>query len=428
MAGTVKPARIESASARARLKSGRQPHWKALVEGRAHLGYQRWKGDAEGRWVLRRYIGNNKYRLATLGRADDNARADGARVLNYEQAEAKARASVDAPTNRVARLTVRGALDRYLKFKSDRGGFVGDASSRVNAHIIPALGDLVVSELTAETLRNWLATLAAAPAQNRPKAGKLSFRPAPKDDEAIRRRRASANRVLTILKAALNFAFDEGHVPSRDAWGRKLKPFRDVEVARVRYLQIAEAGRLINAADPDFRPLVRAALETGARYSELSRLEVADFNADAGTIAIRRSKTGKARHIVLTEEGAAFFRHALMGRSGHELMFRHADGRPWKKSESARPMRAACAVAKIAPAIGFHQLRHSWASLAVMNGVPLMVVARNLGHVDTSMVEKHYGHLAPSFIAEAIRAGAPRFGIPPDNSVVALTPKRRRTR
>jgi hypothetical protein len=45
-----------------------------------------------------------------------------------------------------------------------------------------------------------------------------------------------------------------------------------------------------------------------------------------------------------------------------------------------------------------------------MNGVPLIIVAKNLGHADTRMVEKHYGHLAPSYVADAIRAGAPRFG------------------
>jgi hypothetical protein len=48
-----------------------------------------------------------------------------------------------------------------------------------------------------------------------------------------------------------------------------------------------------------------------------------------------------------------------------------------------------------------------------MAGMPLMVVARNLGHADTRMVERHYGHLAPSFIADAIRASAPRFGAGP---------------
>jgi hypothetical protein len=55
-----------------------------------------------------------------------------------------------------------------------------------------------------------------------------------------------------------------------------------------------------------------------------------------------------------------------------------------------------------------------------MNGVPLMVVAKNLGHVDTRMVERHYGHLAPSFIADAIRAGAPRFGGASETTVVSL--------
>jgi hypothetical protein len=49
-----------------------------------------------------------------------------------------------------------------------------------------------------------------------------------------------------------------------------------------------------------------------------------------------------------------------------------------------------------------------------------MVVARNLGHVDTRMVEKHYGHLAPSFISHAIRAGAPRFGFKAERKVVQM--------
>jgi len=39
-----------------------------------------------------------------------------------------------------------------------------------------------------------------------------------------------------------------------------------------------------------------------------------------------------------------------------------------------------------------------------------MVVARNLGHADTRMVERHYGHLAPSYVADAVRMSAPRFG------------------
>jgi hypothetical protein len=56
-----------------------------------------------------------------------------------------------------------------------------------------------------------------------------------------------------------------------------------------------------------------------------------------------------------------------------------------------------------------------------MAGGPLMVVARNLGHSDTRMVERFYGHLEPSFIADAIRATAPRFDIKLDRKVLPLS-------
>src|SRR5712671_409599 len=68
------------------------------------------------------------------------------------------------------------------------------------------------------------------------------------------------------------------------------------------------------------------------------------------------------------------------------------------KSQQQRPLVEACHAATVTPAISFHTLRHTYASLMVMDGVPLIVVARNLGHSDTRMVEKHYGHLTSSYI------------------------------
>ena len=136
---------------------------------------------------------------------------------------------------------------------------------------------------------------------------------------------------------------------------------------------MAEAKRLLNACDPDFRLLVQAALETGARYSELAALTVVDFNADVGTVNIRQSKSGKGRHVVLTDEGRAFFGELVTGRAGDEPMLH----KQWGKSLAQRPMAEAVKVAKIAPAISFHEdSAHTWASLAVMNGMPLMVVAQ----------------------------------------------------
>jgi integrase len=110
----------------------------------------------------------------------------------------------------------------------------------------------------------------------------------------------------------------------------------------------------------------------------------------------------------------------VAGKPGDALLLVKADGTPWNKSHQARPMTEACKRAKIQPPVSFHILRHTWASLAVMAGAPLMVVARNLGHADTRMVERHYGHLAPSYIADAIRAAAPKFGIKPEPKVVSI--------
>jgi integrase len=76
--------------------------------------------------------------------------------------------------------------------------------------------------------------------------------------------------------------------------------------------------------------------------------------------------------------------------------------------------------AVLVPAINFHALRHTFASLSVMAGAPLIVVARALGHSTTRMVEMYYAHLSPSFEASEIRRAAPRFGIAPDPVVTQL--------
>jgi integrase len=128
-----------------------------------------------------------------------------------------------------------------------------------------------------------------------------------------------------------------------------------------------------------------------------------------GTIQVLVSKTGKPRHVVLTEQGVEFFSSLCLARSGGDIMLLRSDGNPWRRGDGWNLIKETSARAKIDD-LNFHALRHTWASHAVMNGVPLMVVARNMGHVDTRMVELHYGHMAPSFITDAIRKGAPRFG------------------
>lgn len=154
---------------------------------------------------------------------------------------------------------------------------------------------------------------------------------------------------VTVLKALLNHAWREGMVANDAAW-RRVTPYKGVEEARLRYLSQEECVRLVNACDPDFRPLVQAALYTGCRYGELITLRVADFNADAGTLLIRQSKSRKARHVVLTEKGQEFFAVlASKGRADDYLLVR-GDGMAWGKSHQTRSLADACANGMIEPA------------------------------------------------------------------------------
>jgi len=64
--------------------------------------------------------------------------------------------------------------------------------------------------------------------------------------ETERKRKATANRIMTVLKATLNLAYQSGEIPSDDAW-RRLKPFPKVDVPKMRYLFDDECRRLMAA-------------------------------------------------------------------------------------------------------------------------------------------------------------------------------------
>lgn len=418
MARTVRDSQLETRAARGRLKPRGKPYYRALEEG-LHLGYRKPQSGA-GKWLARHYLGTSgQYDLETLGPADDLSDADGISILSYRQAQVLARERMLARAGAGAEggpITVGDALDAYLKTLSPRAS----QDAKYKRRLIAALEGTEVASLTADAIREWHRGLARNGARLRtPPGTEQKYRAIPEGDEDHRRRRASANRVLTVLKAALNLAFRDGKVTNDAAW-RQAKPFKAVEKARDRFLTLVEAKRLINGADAEFRPIVQAALLTGARYGELAHLTVADWNSDTGLLAIRRSKTGKPRYIELTEEGISFFDRLTVGAPGNAFILAKEDGGAWGASHQRRRMADACKRAKINPPVTFHGLRHTWASLSIMAGMPLLVAAQNLGHADGRMVERTYGHLSRDYMRKAIRDNAPKFGIAESGNVCRM--------
>lgn len=293
---------------------------------------------------------------------------------------------------------VNDALDDYVKWLESEGrskDAIADATYRAAAFIRPKLGDKEAAGLTAKDFRHWRDAIAKALPRIRTRVGdKRKYRPIDEDandegrEDEQRKRRATVNRTWTTLRAALNKAFENDKVATDAGW-RKVKPYKGTNKARVRYLELSDATRLVNASDADFRDMVRAGLLSGARYSQLARLIVQDFDRDAGTVRMTTRKgdgSVKVYHVYLTDEGRRFFERGCAGKGKRDLIFTKADGRQWQKSEQNRPMLEASARAKIDPPVNFHCLRHTYASHSIMNGAPLIVVATNLGHSDTRMV------------------------------------------
>jgi integrase len=422
MARKVRDKELDSREARSKLKPRGKPY-RRLIEPGLHLGYRRIAGRS-GTWDARHYKGGGQYEIERIGIADDLSDSDGVAILDYWQAVDEARkrmvARAHAAAGKTGPLTVRDVIEQYLEWMRGNRKSAYDATKRAEAFILPVLGDIECERLTTDAIYKWHVDLSKRPPRVRTRrGGEQQHRSANGDEDAVRRRQASANRVLTTLKAALNRTWRQGEISSDAAW-RRVEPFADTSGVRLRYLTIAECRRLINACTPAFRDLVHAALMCGARYGEIARLRVADFDGHSGTLVIAAGKTGKARRVILNEEAIQFFDGACAGKRAEDRIFvRNGRGESWGASHQFHHMREACARAKIASPVGFHQLRHTYASHCVMNGVPIAVVAENLGH-SVEVCARHYAHLAPSYKADAIRAGAPRFGTMPQTNVRTL--------
>lgn len=412
--------RFRTDKQRRSLEPRRKPYWMRLDEIRGcAIGFrksnQRQGRTATGSWILR-VRRNGAYTESSFATASDEEwlPANGSTILDYFQARSRAhKLFIQNLSSRKFEgkiVSVGDAMEDYIADRERRGLDISDVTYRVRAHIAPALGQTLLSELSTPILEKFLHDTA-----NRPPIRRSAMythepqyaRDVDMADPATRRKRqASANRIWSDLRAALNCAYRAGWTDTR-AWTR-VQTFRSTDAARQGFFSLEDCGRLLAACAVDFRDLVHAALVTGCRYGELCALRVSNFDRTAGTVHVSTSKTGRARDVTLSDEGRALFIRLSRMKLPEAQMLAKADGRPWGKSEQSRQMMAACANADLAP-MGFHQLRHTHASLMIMNGVRMLVVAQNLGHRDTRMVERYYGHLSDSYKAEMIRSRAPVF-------------------
>ena len=260
----------------------------------------------------------------------------------------------------------------------------------LRCHLLPAFGERPLSDIKAEEIERY-------------KAKKLA------DGFA----RKTINNHLAVLSRLFKLALE---------WEVLLRAPRFKLLATLEpefdFLDFEDAAALLEAAEPAWHGIILLGLRTGLRLGELRALRWQDVSLPSRKLVVRRAawngtigspKGGRPREVPLSEEVLAMLRELPRPASTSELVFGHPSGRMYNRNEMKWPLWRACKAAGIRK-IGWHVLRHTFASQLVMRGVPLKAVQELLGHRDIRTTMR-YAHLSPQSRRDAVeRLSAP----PPD--------------
>lgn len=211
------------------------------------------------------------------------------------------------------------------------------------------------------------------------------------------------NNLLSVFRKALTCAEEWELIPKVP----KVKWLR-VPPSPYKFLSVEESVRLLASAENVFwYAFILCALRTGMRVGEICALDWSDMNWERRTITVRRAvvegvvdspKNNRTRIIPMTEDLYALF-YAHKKRAG--LVFPGPDGNHVRKSSWPwKALTRACKRAGL-PVIGWHVLRHTFASHLTAESIPLKATQLLLGHSTIQMTER-YAHLAPSVLEGAV--------------------------
>ena len=199
-----------------------------------------------------------------------------------------------------------------------------------------------------------------------------------------------ANRTLDVLRQIMNHAVACGHITENPTRGVSRNPrpqltrflSRD-EIDRLHVVLDSHQGR---GSGQQQAEIIRLLLLTGCRRGEIVRLRWSEVGQNA--LHLADSKTGP-RTVLLSTQAQAILKRQPQGES--EFVFPSLRDSSHSRSTELSLWRKVRKQARIED-VRLHDLRHNFASHAVMNGVPVPVVSRLLGHTNTGMTLR-YAHI-----------------------------------
>jgi integrase len=398
---------LETRTARLKLKVRRKPYFVPVAPG-ISLGYRRNLGA--GSWLVRCADGKGGAWIKGFSTADDFEDASGEQVLDFWQAQIRAREMIRGKhTDARKPTTVAEALDEHVEDLVIRGGSV--AHTRRLLRVLPAaLLERPVGLLTTRELERW---------RNARLASGLAA--------------GTVTRECKAFKAALNRAAAvDSTITNKSTWARGLAALPDSHVARADAVLTDDQVRAVVAAcyaeSDRLGLLIEVMAVTGCRPVQAARLLVGDLQADR--LMLPRSAKGKGRKrierrpIPIPPALVAKLRVAAGERPADAPLLQRLDGAAWRRSDHSRPFDRALEAAGL-PRVVPYALRHSSIVRSLQRGLPTRLVA-DAHDTSVAMLERNYAKYIADYSDAALRTA--QIDLEPtsaDPVVVPLLPARR---
>jgi integrase len=411
--------RIDTKRGREALAARREPYWQKLSKGR-YLGIRKLPNGGAA-WIARFRNDEGAQQYNALGEVTD--------VFGFDQAKDAAESWMRNAERGVSdrhedgrRVTVESACLAYVRTRRAEGrlGAAHDAHMRFRRTIygdtadeelgLPARPAVMTAEAQAPRVADGDARESSRKRRKwQPIAHPIAATPLAKiraprikqwhlDLVAGGLSKASANRTLSALKAALNLAVADRTVSAAMAqeWA-EVAPLKDAARRRDLFLDVTQRRKLLANSKGGIRRLLEAVMHTGCRAGELTSARRSAFDARTKSLNVT-GKTG-SRTIPLTPASVALFAQFAKDKMPTAFLLTRDDGTPWAHSSWDVLVKEAAARAELPPQTCLYTLRHSFITQALLDGVSTLEVTKIVG-TSLAMIEKHYGHL----VADTARA------------------------
>lgn len=287
-----------------------------------------------------------------------------------------------------------GRRNRHGKLRSDQS--VAFDRGRLIHHVKPVLGRLKVADVSrqdVERLRDAIASGQTAKVTKTKRRGVAR----------VRGGEGAATRTLRTLSCVFAYAVNHGHAAINPVTGVRKSPDRKNE----RFLSQGELSALGSAlaAIADEHPkavaIIRLLSMTGCRRGEIEKLQWRELDLEHGCLRLLDSKTG-ARNVFLSAEAATLL-DGLPRYGDSKWVFPASSGQ--RHYQNTGKVWATVRKDAGLDEVRLHDLRHTFASRSLAEGVSIEVISALLGHRERRTTER-YAHLA----ADPIREAANRMG------------------